>query len=144
MQSKLVTTDIKSYEKNGFDGLIACGTQRTFFPSGLSFYTYASTLYDTSLSCEEIEEDYFSHLYGEDWKKFREYFAKISDALPFEFFSRDRAFFRENGHFDAERSKKIAEIKYITAEGIDKILRKTKCQSSGSCFEIIKIPCGFL
>jgi len=91
MQAKLINEDVKIYKENDVNGIIACGTQRTCFPSGLSFYTYARTLYDTSLSYEEIEEDYFSHLFGEDWKLFRDYLAKVFDALPFDFFSRDVA-----------------------------------------------------
>ncbi len=117
MQARLVNDDIKLYKQNGFDGLIACGTQRTFFPSGISFYSYARTLFDTSLSYDEIVEDYFWHMYGEDWRLFRDYLTKIFDALPFEFFSRDMAWHRENAHFDAQRSEKIAQIRNITEEG---------------------------
>ncbi|MBO5453293.1 MAG: DUF4838 domain-containing protein [Clostridia bacterium] len=117
MQAKLVNDDIKIYKENGFDGLIACGTQRCFFPSGLSFYTYARTLFDTSLSYEEIAEEYLSCAFGKDWKLFYEYFEKISDALPFSFFSRDEAWHREKVHYDPERAEKIAQIRNITKEG---------------------------
>lgn len=117
MQAKLINDDIKLYKENDVNGVIACGTQRTFFPSGLSFYTFARTLYDTSLSIEEIEEDYFSHAFGEDWKLFRDYLTKIFDALPFEFFSRDVAGKRENIYYDLEQAEKIETIRSITKEG---------------------------
>ncbi len=117
MQAKLVHDDIKLYKENGFDGLIACGTQRTFFPNGVSFYTYARTLFDTSLSYEDIEEDYFSYLYGNDWRLFRDYLWEIFEALPFEFFARDIAWNREFVHYDVERSEKIAQIREITKAG---------------------------
>ena len=83
----------------------------------MSFYSYARTLFDTSLSYEEIEEEYFSCAFGEDWKKFRKYLADIYDALPFAFFSRDEAWYRKNVHYDLDRAKKIAEIRNITKEG---------------------------
>lgn len=117
MQAKLLSEDIKAYKQNGVDGIIACGTQRCFFPTGLPFYVMARTLFDTSLTYEEIEEEYLSALYGNDWMKFRDYLRKLFDALPFEFFSRDVAKTRNNVHYDLERAKKIKEIRNITKVG---------------------------
>lgn len=117
MQAELINNDIKMYKENDVNGVIACGTQRTYFPSGLSFYTYARTLFDTSLTYEEIEKEYFSCAFGKDWEKFRDYLAKLYDALPFEFFSRDVADKRENMYYDLERAKKIEQIRNITKEG---------------------------
>lgn len=121
MQARMINRDIKAYEENKVDGVIACGSQRSFFPNGLSFYTFSRTLFDTSLTFEEIEEDYYSALYGESWKEVRDYLAKIFDALPFEFFSRDVAGRNPNVHFDKERAKKIHEIRNITKEGREMI-----------------------
>ena len=117
MQARIINNDVKIYQKNSINGIIACGTQRTCFPNGFPFYTYARTLFDTTLSYEEIQEDYFSHLYGEDWRLFRDYLTRIFEALPFDFFSRDEAERRDNVHFDLERAKKIEGIRDITKEG---------------------------
>ena len=117
MLSKLLYEDVKLYRDNGIEGIIACGSQRCFFPSGLGFYTYARALYDTALSYEEIEEDYLSHAYGKDWRLFRDYFSKLEDSLPFDFFSRDEARKREDVHYSPEMAKKIAGIREITKEG---------------------------
>ena len=117
MQAKLVNQDIKVYKENDVNGVIACGTQRPFFPTGLSFYTFARTLFDTSLSYEEIEKDYFSHAFGKDWKLFRDYLEKIYESLPFDFFARDIAWNREGKHFAPDMAEKIAEIRNITKEG---------------------------
>ena len=129
MQAELINNDIKMYKENDVNGVIACGTQRTYFPTGLSFYVYARTLFDTSLTYEEIEKDYFSHAFGKDWEKFRDYLAKIFDALPFEFFSRDVADKRENMYYDTERAKKIEQIKNITKEGRNLIDAHNKCDN---------------
>ena len=117
MQARIINEDIKAYKANKVDGVIACGSQRSYFPSGLAFYTYARTLFDTSLTYEQIEEDYFSHAYGKDWELFRDYLARLYDALPFEFFSRDMATNRPNAHFDPEAAKKIKTIRDITKAG---------------------------
>lgn len=117
MQAKVLSRDVKAYKANGVDGIIACGTQRCFFPTGLPFYTMARTLFDTSLSYEQIEEEYLSALYGDDWKKFRDYLMRIFEALPFEFFSRDVARTKQNVHFDPARAEIIASIRDITKEG---------------------------
>ncbi len=117
MQARLINTDVKLYKDNDVNGIIQDGSQRSFFPNGLSFYTYARTLFDTSLTYEEIEEDYLSHAYGKNWKQFRDYLQKIYDCLPFEFFSRDEIVKKQPTHEDHEMAKKIAEIKEITKEG---------------------------
>ena len=106
MQAKLIHEDVKLYKENGVNGIIEDGTQRAFFPNGLRFYTYARTLYDTSLFYEEIEEDYLSHAYDKDCLDFKNYFVKLEEALPFEFFSRDEAKKREKGHYDPEMAEK--------------------------------------
>ena len=62
--------DVKFYGKIGVNGVLEDGSQRCFFPTGLALYVYARTLYDASLSFEEIAEDYFSYAFGEDWKQF--------------------------------------------------------------------------
>ena len=117
MQSKLLNSDVKLYKENGVDGIIEDGSQRSFFPNGLRYYTYARTLFDTKLSYEEIEEDYLSHAYGENWREFRDYLCELEEALPHEFFSRDEAKKRSNCHYDPERAKIIAKIPDITKKG---------------------------
>ena len=117
MQARLISEDVKLYKNNGVNGIIQDGSQRAFFPNGLRFYTYARTLYDTSLSYEEIEEEYLSAAYGEDWQKFRDYLVRLEDALPYDFFSRDEAAKRPMGHYDPEMAKRIATIPEITKEG---------------------------
>ena len=104
--------DVKLYRARGFDGVIQCGTQRSFFPSGYAFYVHARSMFDEGLSLSEITEDYFSHIYGEDWEKFYALLRSLDEALPFEFFSRARY---SESIYDNELAKKIAKIPEITA-----------------------------
>ncbi len=117
MQARILYDDVKAYGENGFEGIIQCGSQRALFPNALRTYAFAMAMYNKELSYEEIEEDYLSHLYGEDWRQFREYLLKLEEALPFEFFSRDEARLRENCHTDPVMAKSIASIREITKGG---------------------------
>jgi len=83
--SKIINEDIKFYNKNNIHGVIEDGSQRSFFPTGLAFYTYARTLYDNSLSADEIAEEYFSCAFGEDWRCFYDYLEKLGKAFDFKY-----------------------------------------------------------
>ena len=117
MQAKILYDDVKAYGENGIDGIIQCGSQRALFPSALRMYVFAMAMYDDKLTYEEIEADYLSHLYGEDWPEFRAYLLKLEEALPFDFFSRDSARLRKNCHTDPVMAESIASIRKITEEG---------------------------
>ena len=115
--ARLIHDDVKLYKENDVNGVIQDGTQRPFFPNGLNFYSYARTLFDTSLTFDEILEDYFFHAYGEDWREFRDYLASLESALTFDFFSRDEACKRKNVHYDPKEAEKIASIRELTKKG---------------------------
>jgi len=115
--ARRVNDDVKLYKLNDVNGVIQDGSQRSFFPNGFAFYSYARTLYDTSLSYDEILEDYFSAAYGADWKQFVDYLKKLYAHLPFEIFSRDEANHREYLYYSPEWAEKIGKIREITAEG---------------------------
>ena len=117
MQSKLIYDDVKAYIHNKLGGVVACGTQRCFFPNGLSFYTFARAMFDASLTYEEIRDDYYGSLYGDDSGLILDYLKKVYDVLPYEYFARDNAQNRENVYVDAERARKLEQMRSITKEG---------------------------
>ena len=120
--AKRVNEDVKAYKLFNINGIIEDGSQRSFFPSGLAFYTYARTLFDTSLSFEEIREDYLSHIYGEDWKKFYDYLDRISKAFDFAYIESERSISSvKTAHYDPERVKSLETVKDIVAEGAELI-----------------------
>lgn len=88
--SKVINEDIKFYGENNIHGVIEDGSQRSFFPTGLAFYTYARTLYDASLSAEEIAEEYFSCAFGEDWKAFYDYLSELGNAFDFNYLAGEK------------------------------------------------------
>ena len=122
--AKRTHDDVKIYKENGIDGVIENGTQRSFFPTGLLFYVYARTLYDTTLSFEKIVEDYFSCAFGDDWAEFLKYFEEIREAFPFEYYSIDEAKKRERAYYDPEMAKSIAKLYDIVDRAKNGIIKK--------------------
>ena len=118
IHSKMINSDIKYYGKNAVCGVIQDGSQRSFFPTGLAFYTYARTLYDSSLSFEEIAEEYFSCAFGEDWKKFYDYLARLGEAIDCYYVAGKRSSDpRRSLHYAPEREEQLLSTKEIVKEG---------------------------
>ena len=116
--SRIVCEDVKNYLKNGISGIIEDGSQRSFFPTPLTFYTYARTLFDTSLSYEEICEDCLSHLFGEGWREFYAYLDELSDAFDFKYISAEKSANPKIGrHYNPEMAEKLKSVPEITARG---------------------------
>ena len=111
--AKRINEDIKVYETYGINGLIEDGTQRPFYPTGYPFYTYARTLFDSSLTCEELAEDYFSCAFGEDWRKFYDYLEELGDAIDYYYLHK----INDEPYYSEENVKKLAKVPQIVAKG---------------------------
>ena len=85
--AKRIWEDADYYKKRGIDGFIENGTLHSFFPNGIAFYTYARVLYDASVPFDAIAEEYFSHIYGADYKEFIQYLEDINKIFPYDTFS---------------------------------------------------------
>ncbi|MBQ2876701.1 MAG: DUF4838 domain-containing protein [Clostridia bacterium] len=85
--ARRINEDVKCYIENGLSGIIEDASQRAFFPTGLAFYTYARSMFDASLTSEELEEEFFSAAFGKDWKLFRDYLLELSKAIPYTYTS---------------------------------------------------------
>ena len=84
--SERINEDVKAYKEHEVNGIVEDGSQRSFFPNGLAFYTYARTLFDTSLSAKEIADDYYKTAYGEDWEKFYSYLRTLGEIFDLKYF----------------------------------------------------------
>ena len=105
--------DAKLYSERGFDGIIECGTQRTFFPHGLAFYTHARALFDDRLSFESIVYEYFVCAFGEEAREFRSLLLALEEALPYEHFYK----VKQNENFYSPKiAEKIGRIPGIVAD----------------------------
>ena len=89
--AKIIYGDVHGYRNNGLDGVIEDGSQRVYFPNGFCFYTYANSLFDASLSFEEIREDYFSHAYGEDWRQVSDFMERVGSIFDHKYLAGERS-----------------------------------------------------
>ena len=118
LAARRISEDVKAYKNNGVDGVIEDGSQRSFFPNGLLFYTYARTLFDTSLSADEIAEDYFSHAYGADYKKFYNYLEKLGRIFDYSYLEGEHSANASVGRFyNPEYALGLDEFDEVIEEG---------------------------
>ena len=85
--AETIHNDVKGYYANGCSGVVEDGSQRSFFPNGLLFTTYARTLYNTSESFDSMRDDYYSHAYGKDYKEVIAFFERLGEALDYKYFA---------------------------------------------------------
>lgn len=76
--AKVIYEDIKNLKTIGLNGLISCQIQRVFFPTGFPMYVMASTLWNDTVSFEDLANDYFTSAYGSDGSIVRDYLNKMS------------------------------------------------------------------
>ena len=116
--SRVINGDIRFYYENNINGAIEDGSQRSFFPTGYPFYVYARTLFDASLNCEEICEEYFSCAFGEEWRQFYDYLEKLGRAFDYSYMTGECGTdsVRTNW-YDPSKVESLSRVKEITDEG---------------------------
>ena len=113
-----INEDIKVYQDNGLSGIIEDASQRAFFPTGLAFYTYARTLYDTSLTTEELTEEYFSHAFGKDWRLFRDYLLELADAMDYKLMVRKKSSDPDiSPYYNPAEVENLRKVPHIVSRG---------------------------
>ena len=115
--AKTVHNDIKGYYANGCSGIVEDCSQRSFFPNGLSFFVYASTLFDTGVDFEELKRDYFSHAYGELSDTVTELFERLGEAVDYRYLvMRGSANENTNSFMNPEMYKNLLSVPAIIDE----------------------------
>lgn len=117
MIARTIWKDVKSLENIDLCGIVADGSQRSFFPTGFHFYVYGEMLYDPSRTYEELEEEYFSCAFGEDWKKVVKYLDTISDMSDFLFLAGHNSSDPErDGHYNPALAPAFEKIPAVVDE----------------------------
>ena len=130
--ARRVFEDIEAYSTRNIHGLIACGSQRSFFPNGFAYYVFARKQFDISYTYDELFEDYYSYAYGEDYKAFAEYLCELGDVFGFAymegeeseditispFFSPKKAIELDKVCSVVERGKELIEAHYNSPDRI--------------------------
>ena len=121
--AKVINNDVRAYKKYDVNGIIQDGSQRSFFPTGLAFYIYARTMYNDTLTYDELVEEYFSCAFGADWKAFYNYLEKVENAFDFCYMEGQRAVDPErSNHYNPDHVPSLETVRGIVAEGRKLIL----------------------
>lgn len=120
--AKRLHEDVLSYKANGFNGMIEDGSQCAFFPNGFNYYVYAATLFDNSVSFEELKKDYFSHAYGQLWQDALAYLQAMDEHMPQTYVEAVHTTNPDpNKHYKPEMEDKLLAVKGI-AEAMERKL----------------------
>ncbi len=69
--------DARSISDIGFDGIMDCKTQRSYFPTALPMAIYGETLFDQQVELEAYTKAYFEKAFGKDAEAARTYLDQI-------------------------------------------------------------------
>jgi hypothetical protein len=115
--ARRVYEDVRSLKVQGVDGYVEDGSQRSGFPNAFPVYIYAETLMNRECDFEEVKADYFSHIYGKDWKEAESLLSRMTSAFDFAYMegtkSKNRAI---SPFYDPERAPRLAAIAELCAE----------------------------
>jgi len=83
--SEIIYDDIRELPKHKLNGMLACGTQRIFLPTGLGMWSMAKGLWNDEPVFETVKKEYFDAAFGKESKVFSDYFthlSKLAHTLP--------------------------------------------------------------
>ena len=83
--SRRVYEDVMSYHPTGMAGCMQDGSNKSFFPHGFHGHIYAEALTNRDCDYEAEQADYFSHLYGADWKIVQKYLEDITATFDYKY-----------------------------------------------------------
>lgn len=90
--SRRIYEDVVSLKAQGIDGYQQDGSNKHFFPHSFHQFIHAETLVDRNCDYDALLEDYFSLLYGKDYKQVLAYLNGVSQAFGEKFMAgEDRA-----------------------------------------------------
>ncbi len=116
--SQILNDDVRAYKKHNVNGIIQDGSQRSFFPTGLLFYTYARSMYDMELTAEEIAEEYFSCAFGAHWREFYAYLKELGEVFNQKYLEREDFADREHSpYYNPAQAERLAKVPAILERG---------------------------
>ena len=79
--SRRIYEDVRSLKLLDIDGYQQDGSNKHFFPHGFHEFIHAETLVNRNSDYDALLEDYFSILYGDDYKQVLAYLNGVSEAF---------------------------------------------------------------
>ena len=114
--ARRIYEDIRALKYMNLRGIVEDGSQRSFFPNGFAIYIYAETLMNRDCDFEAVKEDYFSHIYGEDWQTAVRLLERIGQTFDYEFTSGQKSKNPEiSKYYDPDRVEQLESIRELAA-----------------------------
>lgn len=85
--SQIISEDIKKIKSMGLNGYISCQELRCGLPNALPNYIMGYTLFDPSVSFDELAQEYYSAAYGKDWSLVLSYLSNLSSLCSCDYFN---------------------------------------------------------
>jgi hypothetical protein len=93
-------------------------------PTGLCFYTFARTCYDSSLTAEQVRNHYFGLLFGDYASEVESYLLALADAFDFEYMAGLKpSDVNVSRFYNPEHAKSLAKVEDIYVSGKEMILK---------------------
>ena len=116
--TRRIYEDVYNLKPLGFSGLLEDGSNKSFFPNGFISHICSATLVDRELDYEAELEDYFRHVYGEDWQQARDYLEKMSAAFNHKYMCGEMSADLSKGQFyNPDHLQSLRSVKEIAAAG---------------------------
>lgn len=85
--SRVIDRDVKYLNKLQLNGYISCQELRAGFPHNFPNYVMGHMLWDNTRSYEQLKQEYFEAMYGEDWNEVVAYLEKLSEYSSCDYFN---------------------------------------------------------
>ena len=113
--SRRVYEDVLSWKLLNASGCIQDGSNKSFWPNGFADHIYGATLWDDTIDYEAELEDYYSHIYGNDWKTVYDCLSGISEAFDHSFMSGEKSADPAQGlYYNPAHAKDLERVKDYT------------------------------
>lgn len=115
--SRRLYDDTRSYKPCGMTGCMQDGSNKSFFPHGFHSHIHSQTLLNRDCDYEEELTDYFSHLYGDDWKVVRTFFDRITEAFNHKYMAGELSSDPQKGqYYNPDHAKSLSQVKALADE----------------------------
>ena len=85
--SNVIYRDVKFLNQLNLNGYISCQELRAGFPHNFPNYVMGKMLWDNTRDYEDLKEEYFSGMYGEEWAEVTKYLEELSKFSSCDYFN---------------------------------------------------------
>ena len=114
--SRRIYEDVMSLKAQGIDGYQQDGSNKHFFPHSFHQFIHAEALVNKQCDYDALLDDYFSLLYGQDYKQVLDYLNGVSEAFGEKFMAgEDRAPGAKDPLHNPQRALELDKVAELAA-----------------------------